>query len=38
MENQRAERIESELSPLRYILDGNQLARYRDHLEAEPIR
>lgn len=35
MENQRAERIESELSPLRPILDRDQIARYREHLEKE---
>ena len=35
MEKQRAERIEIELSPLRSVLDGNQIARYREHLEKE---
>ena len=34
-EQQRAERIESELSPLLYILDGNQITLYREHLEKE---
>ncbi len=35
---QRAERIEIELSPLRYILNESQLARYRGHLEKESPR
>lgn len=34
-EQQRAERIESGLSPLRYVLNKEQLARYREHLENE---
>jgi hypothetical protein len=37
-EQQRAERIERGLSPLRYVLNKEQLARYREHLEAEPAR
>jgi hypothetical protein len=32
----KTERIENELSALRNILDEKQLARYREHLEAEP--
>jgi hypothetical protein len=32
----KAERIEHELSILQPILDEDQLARYREHLEAEP--
>lgn len=32
----KSERIENELSVLQPILDKNQLARYREHLEAEP--
>lgn len=31
----KAERIESEISTLRDVLDENQLARYREHLEKE---
>lgn len=31
----KTERIENELSALKNILDENQLARYREHLEAE---
>lgn len=34
-EKERAARIESELSPLRHILDESQLARYREHLELQ---
>lgn len=33
---QKAERIEGELSALSNVLDERQLARYREHLEAEP--
>ncbi len=35
-EANKTERIEHELSILQPILDENQLARYREHLEAEP--
>lgn len=38
MENQRAERIERELSPLRHILDDNQFVLYREYLEAKSPR
>jgi len=33
----KTERIENELSALKNILDEKQLARYREHLEAEPL-
>ena len=38
IERQKAERIELELSNLRNILTEDQLARYREHLEAESPR
>ncbi|BCX47812.1 hypothetical protein HAHE_17200 [Haloferula helveola] len=38
IEKRKAERIESELSALGAVLDEEQLARYRKHLEAEPPR
>lgn len=33
----KTERIENELAALKNILDEKQLARYREHLEAEPL-
>ena len=38
IEKQKAERIESELSALGEVLDDEQLARYRRHLEAQAPR
>ena len=38
MEKQKAERIENELSALKKVLNEDQFTRYREHLEAEPIR
>jgi hypothetical protein len=38
IEEQKSERIENELSALRGVLNDDQLARYREHLEAEPPR
>lgn len=35
-EEQKAQRIESELAGLRGVLDEKQLTRYREHLEKEP--
>jgi hypothetical protein len=35
-QSNKTERIENELSVLQNILNENQLARYREHLEAEP--
>lgn len=37
-EARKAERIENELTGLKNVLDEDQLTRYRDHLEAEPVR
>jgi len=36
IEEKRAERIESELSPLRKVLTEDQLTRYREHMERQP--
>ena len=38
MEARKAERIENELSGLKNVLDEDQLDRYQEHLEAEPVR
>jgi hypothetical protein len=35
IEEQKVERIEHQLSPLRDVLNEDQLARYREHLEVE---